>query len=109
MQPFTHDRPDAVGHDIARRPPVYDGASLRLFRGERAISLSKFFMKFERFTFETVGNVLPAPALGAGEPDLGWNVENKRQRRNSRAHRHALQTADQSLVNIAEGALVDPR
>ena len=108
MQSLLHDRPDTVGHDrhaalgrrpqcsaLARRPQEPDRPG-EAFREIPSNSASK-----------RSAASLPAPALCTGQPNFGGHIQNECEFGNRRPNGHPLQAADQSLIDIAERALID--
>ena len=109
MQPVLDSRPDPVRYDIARRAAIDHDAALRLRCGERPIRPAQLLMKFHRFCLEPVSLGLTAPALGARQSNLRGHVENECQFGQRLPNGHAFQAADQPLIDISEGALIDAR
>ena len=57
-------------HDVTRSAAIDQNAACRLFAGKSPVSLTQLFVKFDQFSFEPVGRILPSPALSRGPTPL---------------------------------------
>src|SRR5262249_37505977 len=101
--------PYAAGYHLARRAAVDYENAVRLCSRERTILLAQLFMELQRFSLETIGAGFSSATLGARKPYFCRNVEDEREFGHRGSDRHALEASDQTLVNIAERALIDAR
>src|SRR6476646_3989469 len=109
MQPLAHSRPDMLGHSLPRRATINEDAALRLFDRKCVVSQAQLLVKLWRFSLEPVCRILSPTALRTRQTDFSGDIQDECQLRIGRSNSDSLETADQALIDVAEGALINTR